>query len=461
MLPELEDFCNVILLRWLVIGHALAELVDIWKNNKHDIKEYTRIDEWLPAVVKQRLSPSLLHASSWNQLRKYVILYENRYIVTELPKIRGEQTHRLNELIRWLSEFNAGVQHMCNERKIIKLNDDNERILLYKEYLEFHDDGVSQDSDQNRCDTIEYIIREENKDNNDCDMDSDNDIFNADINTQNDMDNSDSESGSEILDERDRKILKLKQQIKDLKNELKIVKKDLKQSRFQCCKTIRELHIYKTDVMTQWQSDYRKILNENTTYKREILILEKENNKLKSDTTHAMNNFAVVLKALQCIRSQNDNNQYPNSISSINSQSSNNSQSSDQLTNYNSDKENMADIEDNEDISMNNNNIQSNINISDNNINDIKQNNDEVQPSKSNIRTRSRRRRNRNKWNNNSNPIKTKQRYFMIKQNKFKKNIQKQNNLQQTVLKLLKQDKIKQQKYIEMKSKNQRLAQNL
>ena len=100
--PEFNRFTNVVMIRWLAVGASVSQLVNIWKEHKHSISTHTRIDAWLPDIVKSRLSPNHIPHCSYKQLRKYTIIWENKELVVALPKLRGEHTHRLNEMNKWI-----------------------------------------------------------------------------------------------------------------------------------------------------------------------------------------------------------------------------------------------------------------------------------------------------------------------------------------------------------------------
>ena len=102
MMPEFDNFASIVMLRWLTIGNAVCQLVEIWKTNKHNISTHNNVREWLPDIIKQKLPPNLLPRGSYSKLRIYARLWENREIITKLPKLRGEHTHRLYEMNKWL-----------------------------------------------------------------------------------------------------------------------------------------------------------------------------------------------------------------------------------------------------------------------------------------------------------------------------------------------------------------------
>ena len=81
---------------------SATQLVELWKEHKHLITTHTRIDEWLPYLVKSKLAPTLIPRATYPQLRKYSRIWENRDLVTALPKLRGEHTHKLDEMNGWI-----------------------------------------------------------------------------------------------------------------------------------------------------------------------------------------------------------------------------------------------------------------------------------------------------------------------------------------------------------------------
>eukprot|EP01084_Bolivina_argentea_P297977 513427_1 len=246
LLPEFDNFTNIVILRWLIIGYALYQLTQLWKTHKNNIKTHTRIDKWLPHIVKQKLPPNLIPRGKYHQLRKYIIMWENRDLITKLPKLRGESTHRLNEMQQWIREFNRNVALIASQRNMSIPNDINQQMDLYKIWLAHHSKCVSNDNEHNEhneCKTLDSIISEYLPGINDYDS-GNNESKN---NEQNAMELSDNEQvkPKKKISKKDALILKYRQKIKELKKELSDTKDILKITKYKHCQAIRERYIYK------------------------------------------------------------------------------------------------------------------------------------------------------------------------------------------------------------------------
>ena len=99
---DFRNFCDLVHLRWFMIGYALYQLIHIWKENKNKIENFTRIDAWLPNIVQQSLPPNMVKCGSYQQLRCYAYIWEHREIVNALPKLRDETTNSLRVMREWI-----------------------------------------------------------------------------------------------------------------------------------------------------------------------------------------------------------------------------------------------------------------------------------------------------------------------------------------------------------------------
>ena len=81
------------------------EEVVLWKENRDSIETHTRVNEWLPYIVKSKLAPTLIPRASYTQLRKYARIWEHKEVVIALPKLRGEHTHKLDEMNGWIRYY--------------------------------------------------------------------------------------------------------------------------------------------------------------------------------------------------------------------------------------------------------------------------------------------------------------------------------------------------------------------
>merc|ERR1711963_340546 len=151
---------------WLIIGRSTSELTEIWKTNKRrnePFDGYDSIKQWLPYIVKKELDPSLCINGSYSTLRLYVRMYENKELITQLPKIRQNYgfshayTHSLYEMNGWLRTFDEKVRMMAVQRDIPFPDTTDDKIELYKVYLEHHSHADNSDIEEDKCPTLDYL----------------------------------------------------------------------------------------------------------------------------------------------------------------------------------------------------------------------------------------------------------------------------------------------------------------
>merc|ERR1712154_340637 len=141
------------------------------------------------------------------------------------PKIRQDYgfshayTHSLYEMNSWIRTFVEKVRMMAVQRDIPFPDTVNDKIELYKVYLEHHSQGDNSDIEEDGCPTLDNL-----------DSHSNNDHNNESKNDDNDNDNDGNESGDDVDDvddeEEEKEVVvltkedRLKQKIKALKSEL-------------------------------------------------------------------------------------------------------------------------------------------------------------------------------------------------------------------------------------------------
>ena len=264
MLPEFNLYANSVMFRWLIIGRSVSELTDIWKANKRrnePFDSYHSIKHWLPYIVKKELDPSLCINGSYSTLRLYVRMWENRALITAIPKIRTDYafshayTNSLREMNGWIRyffncllpspskkhsivyrSFNEKVRMMAVQRDMPVPSELCEQIALYRVYLEHHSHCDESDNEQDQCPTLDCLDDHHQQSDDDNNNDGDDDGENE------------SENGEEQEEEKEIVVLskedKLKQRIKKLKSELSETKKELKFTQTRHCQAARERHVY-------------------------------------------------------------------------------------------------------------------------------------------------------------------------------------------------------------------------
>eukprot|EP01083_Nonionella_stella_P043104 116333_1 len=277
LLPDFNNFSHIVMLRWLTIGYAISQLIQIWRVNKRNITTHTRIDVWLPAIVQRNLPPNLLRVCSYGQLRKYVRMWENRELITILPKLRGEHTHRLNQMNRWIREFDKKVKLMAAQREIDIPHNIKEQVELYKVYLEHHSEPVQSDDEDDKCNALDAAVTDYLPgilQTDDDDSDS----------TQEDEDmsqnGSDDEGEAPRMSARELQIMKYRETIKKLKNELHQNKKALTYTRYKHCKAERERHVYR-ELVKHHKSEMNTLNKEIQRKNNELMRLNAQVDALK------------------------------------------------------------------------------------------------------------------------------------------------------------------------------------
>eukprot|EP01084_Bolivina_argentea_P085814 155109_1 len=318
-LPEYNEYSQIIMMRWLLIGKILHHLVTIWKNNEDNVKtstEYKTLKEWLPYIVKRKLPPNLIEFGSYKCLRRYIIFYENKQLICIIPQLRGEYTHKLHEMNHWLNEFSEKVRIIAVQRDVPIPNDIKQQIQFYKIWKAYHAKQDHSDNENNTSKFLDPIIQQDNIN------DNKQDIQEIDMEqNDNDNDSNNEQEAKPKLSRHEQQIIKYRNKIKNLKTELSETKKQLKKTQMQHCNAARERHVYR-ELHREHEEIVNKLNNKIVEQFQQLNKLKENNIQIKSCLIDAKRMLINAGKYIELMKDKSDRTDVMNRISSCSPQTS-------------------------------------------------------------------------------------------------------------------------------------------